>query len=306
MAIETAAPKEPLEGSPQPLPRFISRDGGSNLVSSGLERRLFGDLYHSWLKAPWRDVLAGILVTYAVVNTLFALGYLLVGGIENARPGSFADAFFFSVQTIATIGYGKLVPVTLAAHVLVTVESFIGLVGAAMATGLMFAKFARPTARVLWSEVAVVAPMDGVQSLMFRVANARGNQVVEATLRLGMLRSEVTVEGVPIRRMIDLKLVRPSSAVFVLSWLAVHPITPDSPLYGQTNESLKAVNAELYVSLVGLDATFSQTIHARHSYVASEIRWGHRFADIMGPLPDGRMGVDYTRFHQTVPLKHGS
>src|SRR4030088_683972 len=107
MAIEPAELKGSLQGPPQPLPRFISRDGGSNLVSSGLERRLFGDLYHSWLNAPWRKVLAGILVTYAVVNMLFAVGYLLVGGIENARPGSFADAFFFSVQTIATIGYGK-------------------------------------------------------------------------------------------------------------------------------------------------------------------------------------------------------
>jgi inward rectifier potassium channel len=306
MAIERAELKGSLQAPTQPLPRFISRDGGSNLVSSGLERRLFGDLYHSWLNAPWPKVLAAILVTYAVVNTLFALGYLLVGGIENARPGSFADAFFFSVQTIATIGYGKLVPVTMPAHLLVTVESFIGLVGAAMATGLMFAKFARPSARVLWSDVAVVAPMDGVQSLMFRVANARGNQVVEATLRLGMLRSEVTVEGVPIRRMLDLKLVRPSSAVFVLSWLAVHPITPESPLYGQTNESLKAVNAELYVSLVGLDATFSQTIHSRHSYLPGELRWGHRFVDIMRPLPGGRMGVDYTRFNQTVPLAGGA
>jgi inward rectifier potassium channel len=106
--------------------------------------------------------------------------------------------------------------------------------------------------------------------------------------------------------MIDLKLVRPSSAVFVLSWLAVHPITPESPLYGQTIESLKAVNAEVYISLVGLDATFSQTIHSRHSYFPGEIRWGHRFVDIMGPLPGGRMGVDYTRFHQTVPLAHGA
>jgi inward rectifier potassium channel len=285
---------------PPPV-RYISREGRSNLVKIGLSRSVFRDLYHAWLVASWPRVFALVLGLYLLLNALFALGYLLVGGIENAQPGSFSDAFFFSVQTIATIGYGKMSPVSLPAHVLVTVESLCGIVGVALTTGLMFAKFARPTARVLWSEVAVVAMQDGVPALMLRVANARGNQVVEARLRLGLMRSETTAEGESVRRIHDLKLVRSESAVFALSWLAVHPITKESVLYGQDEESLRAMGAELYASLTGLDETFNQTIHARHSYTPDEVRWGERFVDIVGPLPDGRMAIDYTRFHRTKP-----
>ncbi len=277
-------------------------DGRSTLLAVGLERGgVFSDLYHSWLNAPWWQVLVGVIVIYGVVNGLFATGYYLTGGIENAN-GSFSDAFFFSVQTLATIGYGKLVPVSLAAHLLVTLESLCGLLGAAMAAGLMFAKFARPTARVLWSKVMVVGTLDGVPALMFRVANARGNQVAEATLRLGLPRSETTVEGQQLRRIIDLELVRSNSPVFVLSWLAVHKIVPGSPLYGTTTESLKASHTEIYASLMGLDATFSQMIHARHSWVPDEIAWNAQFIDIIRTLQDGRQAVDYTKFHETKPL----
>jgi len=281
--------------------RFISREGRSNLVLLGLRRRVFEDFYAEWLRAKWSRIFTLVIVMYLAVNILFALAFYWSGGIENARPGSFSDAFFFSVQTFATIGYGKLVPVNLAAHLLVTLESFCALIGLAMITGLMFAKFARPTARVLWSEQAVVAMLDGVPSLMFRVANMRGNQVVEARMRVGLLRSEVTEEGMSVRRMHDIRLVRPESAAFALSWLCVHPITKDSLLYGQTQESLKEGRTEIYCSLTGLDETFNQTIHSRHSYNADEIVWGRRFEDIIGPLPDGRMGVDYTRFHHTQP-----
>ena len=282
-------------------PRFISREGRSNLVKLGLSRAFFSDLYHLWLVASWRRVFAVVIALYLAVNTLFAALYLAAGGVENAREGSFADAFFFSVQTIATIGYGKMSPVSLPAHLLVTLESFCGISGVALFTGLLFAKFARPTARVLWSDVCVIAMQDGVRSLMLRVANARGNQVVEAQLRVGMLRNETTAEGEVVRRMHDLRLVRGNSQVFALSWLAVHPIDEQSVLFGQTEETLRQVNAELYVSLSGLDETFNQTIHSRRAYAVDEIRWGERFVDLIGPLPDGRIGIDYTRFHQTKP-----
>lgn len=279
--------------------RFISREGRSNLVSLGLARGFFGDLYHSWLSASWWLVLAAAVVLYATVNALFAGAFLLTGGVQNVRPGSFFDAFFFSVQTLATIGYGHMSPVSVPAHLLVTLEAFCGIASTAMMTGLMFAKFARPTARVLWSNEAVVALHDRVPSLMFRIANARGNQVVEAQLRLGLLRSETTAEGESIRRMHDLKLVRSRSAVFALSWLAIHPIDRDSLLYGLTPEELRASGAELYASLTGLDSTFNQIIHSRRSYSMEEVLWGRRFVDIVGPLPDGRMAIDYTRFHDT-------
>ena len=283
------------------LPRFISPEGRSNLVMYGLRRRLLDDIYHSFLSESWRRAFGTVVALYLSVNCLFAIAYLELGGIENARPGSFSDAFFFSVQTLATIGYGRMSPVSIPAHLLVTVESFCGILGVALTTGLTFAKFARPTARVVWSDNAVIAMRDGVPSLMIRVANTRGNQVVEAQMRLGLLRSETTVEGERIRRMYDLRLIRPSTAVFGLTWLAVHPITPESPLHGQTAEQLMAVQAEIYASLLGLDATFNQTIHSRRSWIVDELRWGERFEDILGPLPDGRMGVDYTKFNRTRP-----
>jgi inward rectifier potassium channel len=287
------------------MARLINREGRSTLVQWGLPPRGLRDLYHSWLVAPWSRILAAVVALYLAVNALFAWAYVAVGGVENAREGSFYDAFFFSVQTLATIGYGRMSPVSLGAHALVTLESFCGLTGLAMITGLMFAKFARPTARVLWSNVAVIALQDGVPSLMFRVANTRGNQVVEAQLRVGMLRFETTAEGERVRRMHDLELVRSNSIVFALSWMAIHPIVRGSKLYGETAESLRAMDAEIFCSLTGLDETFSQTIHARHSYSVDEILWGRRFVDIMGPLPDGRYGIDYTRFHETKPAPLG-
>ena len=137
--------------------RFLSREGRSNLVQYGLRRHFYTDVYHSWLQAPWRVALGAVTILYFGVNCLFAAAYLLVGGVENLGPRSYADAFFFSVQTIATIGYGHMVPTSVAANVLVTIESLVGLLGVAMATGLMLAKFARPSARVLWSNVVVVA-----------------------------------------------------------------------------------------------------------------------------------------------------
>jgi inward rectifier potassium channel len=281
--------------------RFISKEGRSNLVKLGLTRAFFTDLYHSWLVASWRRVLAVMVGLYMVINCIFALLYLAVGGIENAQPGSFSDAFFFSVQTLATIGYGRMSPVTLGAHLLVTAEAFCGITAVALITGLMFAKFARPTARVLWSDVCVVAMQDGVPSLMLRVANARGNQVVEAQLRVGLMASEITAEGESVRRMHDLRLVRPSTAVFALSLLVVHPIDEKSALHGKSKEALEAMSAELFCSLTGLDETFNQTIHSRHSYAMSEVLWGQRFVDLIRPLPDGRVAIDYTKFHQTRP-----
>jgi len=198
------------------------------------------DLYLHLLAAPWLRVLAIFVSVFLVTNALFALGYVAgTDSIENARPGSFVDAFFFSVQTMATIGYGKLAPRTLYANVLVTVEVLIGVVGLAIATGLAFAKFSRPTARVLFSGRVVIAPHEGVPSLMFRMANARGNNIVEAQLHVVLAREETTREGEAMRRFHDLRLLRPQTALFTLSWTAIHPITDGSPLAGATPEDLE-------------------------------------------------------------------
>lgn len=283
-----------------PLPRRRDAVGLDNVVRVGIRRAWLADLYHLLLDTTWRWLLAMIFGAYLLINTVFAGLYLLGGDcIENARAGSFHDAFFFSVQTMATIGYGKMVPRTTYANALVAFEALVGMVGMAMATGMMFARFARPTARVLFSMPAVIVPRDGVESFMFRMANARGNQIVEANVRVVLTRRETTPEGESVRRFHDLTLARSQNAAFAMSWTVLHPVTHASPLYGATRESLLADDTLIIVSVVGLDGTSGQTVHARYSYTGDDIRWGERLVDIMSILPDGRRRVDYTRFHDT-------
>jgi inward rectifier potassium channel len=166
----------------------------------------------------------------------------------------------------------------------------------------LFAKFSKPTARVLWSRVAVISEREGVPSLMVRMANERGNQIVEAQLRVVLARNEVTKEGERVRRFYDLPLVRDRTAIFALTWTAVHPITPQSPLAGMTPEALREAQAEIICSLMGIDETFSQTVHTRHSYVADELSWNSRFVDILTLNQEGKRTVDYTRFHDVQPV----
>jgi inward rectifier potassium channel len=243
------------------------------------------------------------IASYVAINTLFAFLYLAGGdSIKNARPGSFLDAFFFSVQTMATIGYGALYPQTDYANILVAIEALLGLLGVAMGTGLMFARFSRPTARVLFSRVVVVAPHNGVPTLMLRVANERRNQILEAQIALSLLRDEVTAEGQFMRRFYDLKLVRSQTRIFALSWMVMHHIDENSPLYGATPESLAEAETDIVVTLTGLDETVTQTVHARHYYITEEILWNMRFVDVFTKKPDGRRLLDFNHFHDVTPL----
>lgn len=275
-------------------------EDGSSLTLIGFDDRRFADVYHYLLTAPWPLLLLIVIGAFAAVNAVFAAAYLLDGGIENARRGSFADAFFFSVQTMATIGYGKMTPASLFANALTTVEAVTGLIGLAVVTGIVFAKFSRPTARVRFSRVAVISKRDGVPSLMFRMANVRGNRIMEANIHVVFARQEKTLEGEEVRRFYDLALSRYRNAIFVYSWTAIHPITDHSPLHGQSVESLADQDVEIIVSLTGLDETFSQTVHARHSYGLDEIKWGARLADILQRSADGIV-IDYSRFDETEP-----
>ncbi len=261
------------------------------------------DLYFGLLTMPWSGFFGLLALFYFVFNVAFALLYLVTGdGIGNARPGVFADAFFFSVQTMATIGYGQMYPQSLAANLLVCFEVLLGMSGLALATGVIFARFSRPTARVLFSQMAVIAPYDGVPTLMFRAANQRRNQILEAQVSVALLRDEETGEGTVMRRFHDLPLMRARTPMFSLTWTVMHPIDEKSPLYGVTTETLAAENAEIVVALIGLDATVSQTVQARHSYFASEIVWNRRFADIISRGEDGSRIIDYRRFHDLAEL----
>lgn len=283
--------------------RIINPDGSVNIRQVGRRRRrLLNDVYHRLLMCSWPRFLGLLMTFYLISNALFAVLYWLdPSGIENARPGSYADAFYFSIQTLATIGYGRFAPIDTYTHLLVTVESAAGLLWSALTTGLVFAKFARPTARVIFSRVAVISNRDGVPSLVFRLANERSNQVVEAQLRVTAFRTEKTLEGEQVRRYHDLALVRSQSPMFSLTWTAVHQITESSILFGQTPESLLAAEIEILVTFIGVDNTFAQTVHARHNYSVSDLRWNERFEDMLHRDQSGRRVANFDRFHSTVP-----
>ena len=282
--------------------RFIDKSGHSTAQRVGLATSQLDDVYARLIELSWLRLVPLLFFTWIALASLFALLYWLLGdSIAGARPGSVEDAFFFSIQTLSTIGYGVLSPRTIAAHVLVTVESFVGLLGVALVAGLAFAKFSRPSARVLVSERAVVRPRDGVPSLLLRMANARQSHIAEAHVRLTLTRDEITAEGDRVRRFHELRLVRDWTPLFALTWTLAHPIDERSPLAGSSPESLAAQNAEILVSVVGLDLAFSQTVHARSSYAAHEIDWNARFRDVLERGPWG-VRVNYAFFHETEPL----
>jgi inward rectifier potassium channel len=272
-------------------------DGRPQAIYIGHAKDGWKDAYHFLLTMPLAGFFAVMGGMYLAVNALFGLVYMLVGGVEGVKPGDFPDAFFFSVQTLGTIGYGQMAPRSFAAQGVVTVESFFGLFNLAIATGLLFARISRPTARVMFSDRAVVTTYQGKPTLMFRAANRRRNRIVEAEVTVNLARDGVTREGARMRGFENLATVRSRSPVFVLTWQIMHQIDETSPLFGQTMRSLIEQRAEIVVILKGLDETFAQTIHARASYTPEEIVWGGRLVDIFSRNDDGRPVIDYTRFH---------
>lgn len=283
----------------RPFPRMVRRRGDSLPVITRLERAPIIDLYHRVMGLPLWGVLVLMAATYLAVNLLFGWLFMLAaGGVDNLRPGDFWNAFFFSVQTFGTIGYGYMFPRSLAADMIVTVESFVALVYVALATGLVFARVSRPTARVTFSAVAIVDSFDGVPTLMFRAANRRSNQILEAEVTVTLARDAVTVEGAQFRRFEELKVRRSRTPLFAYTWTVMHPIDDVSPLSGSTEQSLAHDRVEVIVVLSGVDDQFVQRVHARHSYSASEIVWGRKFVDVLSIRPDGRRVIDYRLFHE--------
>jgi inward rectifier potassium channel len=268
----------------------------------GLKREPQKDFYHFILARSWTTFFLLVGLAFVATNALFAAIFLLQpGSIANARAGSFEDAFFFSVQTLATIGYGGMSPLTRFAHVTVAVEALMGILGVALITGITFTRFAKPSARVLFADKIVLARRDGVPHLMFRMANWRRNQVVEAQLRIVLMVTESTREGEMMRRFHDISLVRDRTAVFFLSWTAMHLIDAKSPFHGDDAlPRLTAQDAEIFLDLSGYDETIGQTIHARQRYTLADIVVNARFADVVKILPDGGREIDYRRFHDVV------
>lgn len=278
------------------------RPFNSRLVERRHENRVFWtDLYHNLVARSWLRLLAIIASFYLVTNVGFACLYA-AGGDCVMGAHRFLDLFFFSVQTLSTIGYGTMAPATTYAHSLVTVQAFIGTLFLAVVTGLVFSKFARPTARVRWTQKVALIERDGKPQLTFRMANERANQIVEAQLTLVMSRIEVTSDGERQRRIYTLDLERNRNVIFVLSWTAIHVIGPTSPLYGLTQQQMIDSEMTLVGSLIGLDETYAQQVHSRHMYGAADFVYGQRFADILGEDGDGTRFIDYGKFDDLVPM----
>jgi inward rectifier potassium channel len=247
---------------------------------------------------PLWGFFALMATAFVGINAFFAVLYLLdPGGLSGARQGDFSDAFFFSVQTLGTLGYGVMAPRSVFENIVVTAEVFLGLFNLAAATGLLFARISRPTARIMFSDNAVVTPFEGEPTLMFRAANRRRNLVVEAEVSVSLLRDLTTREGATMRRFDELKTVRARTPLFFLTWTVMHQIDEASPLWGETRESLLEKHAEIVVVMKGTDETVSSTIHARTSYTPHEIVWERRLADIFLFDATGRRFLDFTRFH---------
>lgn len=266
----------------------------------------WSDIYHFLMRLRWPSLVLLFVLSFLVFNLLFAALYTLDpkgidwGGSKIDAPAYWRN-FFFSIDTVATIGYGNMYPVSVVSNVLVVIEITFGILFFAIVTGIAFARFSRPTARVLFSNVAVIDQVGGVPTLMFRAANQRHNLVLEARATVSLLADE-DVDGRQLRRFRDLKMVRDSTPVFTLSWTMMHEIGPESPLASWLSARAAPADAEIVVLLSGTDERSGQTIFARWAYQPDDIRWGAKLVDILGLLPDGTRTIDYRRFHDVEPL----
>ncbi len=285
--------------------RLLNPDGSFNVTRSGLPFYRSQNFYHSLLTISWTKFFTIILLGYLFANVIFAFGYLLCGrhalsGAEAAGTVErFLEAFFFSVQTLSTIGYGRITPNGLAANLVVSFEAIIGLLGFALATGLLFARFSRPSAKILYSKYAVFAPYRDRTAFMFRIANERSNEIVEVRATVTLTRYENGSDGNAIRKFYPLKLERDKVVFFPLHWVIVHPIDESSPLFGITEQQLADSGAEFLILLTGFDETFSQTVHSRSSYRYDEILFGEKFSDIFTFPLSGQVGIDLKKIHTT-------
>ncbi len=286
--------------------RLLNHDGSFNVERRGIPRYWAQNTYQVLINLNWPLFILTVLLLYILVNTLFSFAYLaigvehLVGHDGKSMIGSFWDAFFFSAQTLTTVGYGRIAPQGIPTSMLAAVESLAGLMGFAIATGLLYARFARPRARLLFSDHLLVSPYNGGTGLMFRMANARKNQLIETEVQFSL--SMAGPEGT--RQFFDLQLERKMIHFFPLSWTIVHPIESGSPLYGMTAEDFKKRDGEFFIQIKAFDDTFAQMIYIRNSYSFSEVVHGAKFAFIFGRDEKGSTYIELDRLdeHSLVDL----
>lgn len=293
------APRKPVQPVVDARGRLLIERRG---LPRGVAESLGKDAYHFLRTTTWTRLTLLFAGVFLAVNLLFA-AILYLGGAEVMNAHGFLDDFWFSVQTLATIGYGYLAPADGLANAVVTVESFVGISLTAVITGLVFARFATPYAKVVFSRVAIIAEHDGKRTLMFRMANARSTAIVEATCRVYVTRDEILAGGERMRRVYDLPLRRSTSPIFSMSWLATHTIDAQSPIADLTPDTLATAGVNLIVTFQGIDDRLAATVHTRHAYNAEDIVFDRRFADIFLTDPEtGGRYLDFEVFHETVPV----
>jgi inward rectifier potassium channel len=291
-------PKKPV-GSYIPS----SRRPGRLAIVKGQDSSRWTDFYHTVLIAPWWLFFVALAASFVLINALFAFALMPdAHAFANGKVPTFWDAFLFSVQTIGSLSYTVSVPNSVYANVLVSIEAFVGIVYMGVTTAILFARFSRPYARVVFSRVALITPFDGVPTLMFRAANQRGNQVLDASITVTLARQMTTREGIVMRRFEELPLMRARTSLFALSWTIMHRIDETSPLHGRSLDDFRAMQMEIVALLSGRDDTLADTIYARHAYQPEHIVWNHRFVDVLSMTAQGVGVVDLNKFHDTEPI----
>jgi inward rectifier potassium channel len=272
--------------------------GQTQVLDHGHHARGIFDLYHFILTLSWPRFFGLLVLLFFGLNLGFGLAYWLVpGSVANARPGEFLDYFFFSIETLATVGYGAMAPANLGGHIIASTEIMLGMGGVALTTGLIFVRFAKPKARILFSRRAVIRQFNGQRVLMLRIANERYNRIVDASAKMSVVRAERNAEGDTYLRIYDLGLLRERTQVFSLTWTLIHEINEASPLHGVDAAQLAGAQTRVMVSVNGHDETVAASVYAVYSYEAQDLVFDGRFVDVLRQMPDGSRVVDLTRFH---------
>jgi inward rectifier potassium channel len=279
----------------------VVRVGGREIIAEGLHLNFWADISHRCMTASWPAFIGGAVLVFIVFNAVFASFYWIGDQpISNVPSGAYIDYLYFSIETLSTAGYGDMHPQTHYGHFIAAVELFTGIFSMSLMTGLIFARFSRPNARLLFANTPVISSHEGKATLMVRFANERHNMITNATARLWLLKKVVSMEGHSYRRFFELPLDRNEHPAFALSWTLYHVLDEDSPLYGLDAEDFDASDVSFFVVVSGYDVVAAQTVHARKAYGHADIRFGHRYADILDTSEDGRIRIDYGRFHETV------
>ena len=272
--------------------------GQTTVLNHGQRITQLFDPYHFVLNLSWPRFFGMLVLMFVSLNLLFGTAYWVVpGSVANARPGVFMDYVFFSIETLATVGYGAMSPANLGGHLIASTEIMLGMAGVALTTGLIFARFAKPKARIMFSQRAVIRHFDGKRMLMLRIANERYNRIVDASAMASVVRMETGSDGEPFFRIHDLKLVREHTQVFNLTWTLMHEINESSPLYQYDAQRLSDSQTRIMVSVTGHDETVAASVYAVHNYEASDVAFDARFVDVLRLSPKGERIVDLTRFH---------